>query len=106
MNVAVSAGANAAIIASLARSRVIEHFEKAGALEPETAVLLPAKSPRYTVEALIKHRVLIPAGEGLFYVDLDANKRWLREQGNVAVGLIVGMLLLLGIVIIGVAATR
>lgn len=106
MNVAASAGANAAIIASLARSKVIEHFEKAGALEPETAVLLPAKSPRYTVEALIKHRVLIPAGEGLFYVDLDANKRWLREQGNVAVGLIVGLLLLLGIVIIGVAATR
>jgi len=106
MNVAVSAGANAAIIASLARSKVIEHFEKAGALEPETAVLLPAKSPRYTVEALIKHRVLIPAGEGLFYVDLDANKRWLREQGNVAVGVIVGLLLLLGIVIIGVAATR
>lgn len=106
MNVAVSAGANAAIIASLARSKVIEHFEKAGALEPETAVLLPAKSPRYTVEALIKHRVLIPAGEGLFYVDLDANKRWLREQGNVAVGVIVVMLLLLGIVIIGVAATR
>jgi len=32
MNVAVSAGANAAIIASLARSRVIEHFEKAGVL--------------------------------------------------------------------------
>ena len=106
MNVAVSAGANAAIIASLARSKVIEHFEKAGALGPETAVLLPAKSPRYTVEALIKHRVLIPAGEGLFYVDLDANKRWLREQGNVAVGVIVVMLLLLGIVIIGVAATR
>ncbi|WP_313103377.1 hypothetical protein [Brevundimonas sp.] len=106
MNVAVSAGANAAIIASLARSRVIEHFEKAGALEPETAVLLPTKSPRYTVEALIKHRVLIPAGEGLFYVDLDANKRWQREQGNVAVGVIVVMLLLLGIVIIGVAATR
>lgn len=106
MNVAASAGANAAIIASLARSKVIEHFEKAGALEPETAVLLPAKSPRYTVEALIKHRVLIPAGEGLFYVDLDANKRWLREQGNVAVGVIVVMLLLLGIVIIGVAATR
>ncbi|WP_292085351.1 MULTISPECIES: hypothetical protein [unclassified Brevundimonas] len=106
MNVAVSAGANAATIASLARSKVIEHFEKAGALEPETAVLLPAKSPRYTVEALIKHKVLIPAGEGLFYVDLDANKRWLREQGNVAVGVIVVMLLLLGIVIIGVAATR
>ena len=106
MNVAASAGANAAIIASLARSKVIEHFEKAGALERETAVLLPAKSPRYTVEALIKHRVLIPAGEGLFYVDLDAHKRWLREQGNVAVGVIVGLLLLLGIVIIGVAATR
>ena len=106
MNVAASAGANAAIIASLARSKVIEHFEKAGALERETAVLLPAKSPRYTVEALIKHRVLIPAGEGLFYVDLDANKRWLREQGNVAVGVIVVVLLLLGIVMIGVAATR
>lgn len=106
MNVAATAGANAAIIASLARSRVIEHFEKAGALEPETAVLLPAKSPCYTVEALIKHKVLIPAGEGLFYVDLDANKRWLREQGNVAVGVIVVMLLLLGIVMIGVAATR
>lgn len=106
MNVAATAGANAAIIASLARSKVIDHFEKAGALEPETAVQLPAKSPRYTVEALIKHRVLIPAGEGLFYVDLDANKRWLREQGKVAVGVIVGLLLLLGIVIIGVAATR
>ena len=106
MNIAISAGANAAIIASLARSRVIEHLEKAGALGPETAAPLPAKSPRYTVEALIKHRVLIPAGEGLFYVDLDANKRWLREQGNVAVGVIVVMLLLLGIVIIGVAATR
>jgi hypothetical protein len=32
MNVAATAGANAAIIASLARSKVIEHFEKAGAL--------------------------------------------------------------------------
>lgn len=103
MNVAVSAGANAAIIASLARSKVIEHFEKAGALSPETAVLLPAKSSRYTVEALIKHKVLVPAGDGLFYMDLDANKRWLREQGNLAVGVIVGLAALLGIVLVGVA---
>jgi hypothetical protein len=103
MNVAVRAGANAAIIASLARSKVIEHFEKAGALGPETAVPMPAKSPRYTVEALIKHKVLFQAGEGLFYVDLDANKRWLREQGNVAVGVIVGLAVLLGVVMIVVA---
>jgi hypothetical protein len=103
MNVAVSAGANAAIIASLARSKVVEHFEKAGALCPEAAVPLPPKSPRYTVEALIKHKVLVPAGEGLFYVDLDANKRWLREQGNVAVGVIVGLAVLLGVVMIIVA---
>jgi len=55
------------------------------------------------VEALIKHKVLVPAGEGLFYVDLDANKRWLREQGNVAVGVIVGLAVLLGVVMIIVA---
>ncbi len=106
MNVAATAGANAAIIASLARSKVIAHFEKAGALDPETAVLLPAKSPRYTVEALIKHKVLIPAGDGLFYVDLDADKQWLRAQGKVAFGVIIVMILLLGIVIIGVTATK
>lgn len=106
MNVAVSAGANAAIIASLARSKVIEHFEKAGALCAKTAVLLPAKSPRYTVEALIKHKVLVPAGDGLFYVDLDANKRWLREQGNVAVAVIVGLAVLLGVVMIVIVVTQ
>lgn len=103
MNVAVSAGANAAIIASLARSKVIEHFEKAGALEPETAVQLPAKSPRYTVEVLIKHKVLIPAGEGLFYVDLDANDRWNRDQALAAVAIVVGLVVLLGIVLAGLA---
>jgi len=103
MNVAVSAGANAAIIASLARSKIIEHFEKAGALGPETVMPLPAKSSRSIVEALIKQQVLIPAGEGLFYVDLDADKRWLRAQGNVAVGVIVGLAILLGMVMVGVA---
>ena len=105
MNIAASAGANAAIIATLARSKVIEHFQKAGALSPETAVPLPAKSSRSIVDAMIKQKVLIPAGDGLFYVDLDADKQWLRAQGNVAVAVIVGMVVLLGIVIIGVAAT-
>lgn len=78
MNIAAPAGANAAIIASLARHKVIEHFGKAGAFGPETAVPMPGKSPRYTVEALIKHKVLIPASDGLFFVDLDANKPRLR----------------------------
>ena len=105
MNVAASAGANSAIIAALARSKVIEHFQKAGALNTETAVPLPAKSSRSVVDALIKQKVLIPAGDGLFYVDLDADKRWLRAQGNVAVAVIVTLVVLLGIVIIGVAAT-
>lgn len=41
----------------------------------------------------------------MFYVDLDADKRWLRAQGNVAVAVIIGLVVLLGIVIIGVAAT-
>lgn len=105
MNIAASAGANAAIIATLARSKVIEHFQKAGALNPDAAVPLPAKSSRSVVDALIKQKVLIPAGDGLFYVDLDADKQWLRAQGNVAVAVIIGLVVLLGIVIIGVAAT-
>lgn len=105
MNIAASAGANAAIIATLARSKVIEHFQKAGALNPEAAVPLPAKCSRCILDALIKQKVLIPAGDGLFYVDLDADKQWLRAQGNVAVAVIVGLAVLLGIVIIGVAAT-
>lgn len=107
MNIAASAGANAAIIATLARSKVIEHFQRAGALNPKTAVPLPAKSSRSIVDALIKQKVLIPAGDGLFYVDLDADKRWLRAQGNVAVAVIVGLVVLLGIVMVIVAvATR
>ena len=103
MNVAATAGANAAIIASLTRSKVIAHFQKAGALDPETAVLLPAKSPRYTVEALIKHKVLIPAGEGLFYLDRAANDRWNRDQALAAVAIVVGLVVLLGIVLAGLA---
>lgn len=103
MNVAVSAGTNAAIIASLARSKIIQHFETAGALSSETAVPIPAKSSRNTVDALIKHKVLVQAGEGLFYVDLAANKQWLNDQGNVAVAVIVGLAVLLGVVIVGVS---
>lgn len=103
MNIAASAGANAAIIATLARSKVIEHFQKAGALSPETALPLPAKSSRSIVDALIKQKVLIPAGDGLFYVGLDADKQWLRAQGNVAVAVIIGLAVLLGIVMVIVA---
>lgn len=103
MNIAATAGANAAIIASLARRKVIEHFEKAGAFGLETAVPMSAKSPRYTVEALIRQKVLIPAGDGLFFVDLDANERWLRDQGKVAVGVIVGLVAVLGAVLAGLA---
>lgn len=103
MNIAASAGANAAIIATLARSKVIEHFQKAGALNHETAVPVPAKSSRSVVHALIKQKVLVPAGDGLFYVDLDADKQWLRAQGNVAVAVIIGLVVLLGIVMVIVA---
>jgi hypothetical protein len=103
VNVAATAGANAAITASLARSKVVQHLQKAGALNPETAVTVPAKASRHTVEALIKHKVLVPAGEGLFYLDTEANGRWNRTRGKAAIAVIAGMLLVLGIVIIGVA---
>ena len=106
MNAAVTAGTTAAIIASQARSKVIKHFEKAGALSHETAVPMPEKTSRYTVNALIKHKVLVPVREGLFYLDQEADARFQREQGNVAIAVIIGLRLVLGIVIIGVAATR
>lgn len=105
MNIGATAGANAAIIASLARSKVIEHFQKAGALSPETAVPMPTKNSRHVVDGLIKHKVLVPAGEGLFYVDLDANKRWQRDQARVAIGVVVVLVVLLGVVLIGLALT-
>jgi len=100
MNIAASAGANAAIIATLARSKVIEHYQKAGALNPETAVPLPAKSSRFIVDALIKQKVIVSAGEGLFYLDREADARSLREQGKAAMA-VLGMLVLIGLIIVG-----
>lgn len=100
MNVSTSAGANVAILAAVMRKRVIEHFEKAGALSGETAIPLPPKHPRSTVNALIKHKVIVPVGEGLFYLDREADARSLREQGKAAMA-VLGMLVLIGLIILG-----
>lgn len=103
MNVAATSGANVAIMAAMMRKRVIEHFQKAGALTPETAVPLHAKHPRAMVKTLIKHGVIVPAGEGLFYLDLSANDRWNRDQALAAVAIVVALVLLLGVVLAGLA---
>ena len=100
MNVAANAGANVAIMAAVMRKRMIQHFEKAGALSAETAIPLPPKHPRSTVNALIKHKVIVPAGEGLFYLDREADARSLREQGKAAIA-VLGMLGLIGLIVLG-----
>jgi len=100
MNVAASAGANVAIMAAVMRKRVIQHFEKAGALSAETAIPLPPKHPRSTVNALIKHKVIVAAGEGRFYLDREADARSLREQGKAAMA-VLGMLVLIGLIVLG-----
>ena len=100
MNVAATTGANVAIMAAMMRKRVIEHFEKAGALSAETAIPLPPKPSLSTVNALIKQKVIVPAGEGLFYLDLDADARSLRAQGKVAMA-VLGMLVLIGLTVLG-----
>jgi len=100
MNVAASAGANVAIMAAVMRKRMIEHFEKAGALSVETAIPPPPKHPRSTVNALIKHKVIVPAGDGLFYLDKVADARSLREQGKAAMA-VLGMLVLIGLIVLG-----
>lgn len=99
MNVAASAGANVAIMAAVMRKRMIQH-EKAGALSAETAVPLPPKHPRSTVNALIKHKVIVSAGEGLFYLDREADARSLHEQGKAAMA-VLGMLVLIGLIVLG-----
>lgn len=68
MNVAASSVTNVAIMAAVMRKRMIQHFDKAGALSAETAIPLPLKHPRSTVNALIKHKVIVSAGEGPFYL--------------------------------------
>ena len=100
MNVAANAGANVAIMAAVMRKRVIGHFEKAGALSADTAIPLPPKPSRSTVNALIKQRVIVPAGEGLFYLDKEADARSLREQGKAAMATL-GMLVLIGLAVLG-----
>lgn len=100
MNVAASAGANVAIMAAVMRKRMIQHFEKAGAFSAETAIPLPPKHPRSTVSALIKHKVIVPAGEDLFYLDREADAQSLREQGKAAMA-VLGMLVLIGLIILG-----
>ena len=100
MNVAASTGANVAIMAAVMRKRVIQHFEKAGALSADTAIPLPPKPPQSTVNALIKHKVIVPAGHGLFYLDRDADARSLREQGKAAIA-VLGMLVLIGLIVLG-----
>ena len=100
MNVAANAATNVAIMAAVMRKRMIQHFEKAGALSAETAIPLPPKHPRSTVNALIKHKVIVPAGENLFYLDREADARSLREQGKAAMA-VVGMLVLIGLIILG-----
>ena len=100
MNVAASAGSNVAIMAAVTRKRVIEHFEKAGALSADTAIPMPPKPYFSTVNALIKQRVIVPAGEGLFYLDKKADTRSLREQGKAAMA-VLGMLVLIGLAILG-----
>jgi siroheme synthase (precorrin-2 oxidase/ferrochelatase) len=100
MNVAATTGANVAIMAAMMRKRVIEHFEKAGALSAETAIPLPPKQSLSTVNALIKHKVIVPAGEDLFYLDREADARSLREQGKAAMA-VLGMLVLIGLIILG-----
>ncbi|WP_436357926.1 hypothetical protein [Brevundimonas sp. CEF1] len=100
MNVAANAATNVAIMAAVMRKRMIQHFEKAGAFSAETAIPLPPKHPRSTVNALIKHKVIVPAGEGLFYLDREADARSLREQGKAAMA-VLGMLVLIGLIVLG-----
>ena len=101
MNAATNAGANVAIMAAVMRKRMIQHFEKAGALSAETAIPLPSKPSLSTANALIKHKVIVSAGEGLFYLDQEADLRSQREQGKVAMAVVFGMLAVLGLVIVG-----
>ena len=100
MNVAANAGANVAIMAAVMRKRMIQHFEKAGAFGAETAIPLPPKHPRSTVNALIKHKVIVSVGENLFYLDREADARSLREQGKAALAAL-GMLALIGLIVLG-----
>lgn len=100
MNVAVTAGTNAAIIAALARKKLITHFEAAGATSPETAIPLPTKRSAMMVKSLEKQGVLKPAGQGLYYLDADANARVLQAQGKVGVAVV---LTLLGVLVLVVA---
>lgn len=100
MNVAANAGANVAIMAAVMRKQMIQHFEKAGAFGPETAIPLPPKHPRSTVNALIKHKVIVSVGENLFYLDREADARSLREQGKAALA-VLGMLALIGLIVLG-----
>ncbi|WEK56459.1 MAG: hypothetical protein P0Y52_07790 [Candidatus Brevundimonas phytovorans] len=106
MNVAATTGGNVAIMAAMMRKRAIEHFRKAGALSAETAVPLPQKHSRSMVEWLIKQKVIVPAGEGLFYLDQEADARSLRAQGQAAIAVILAMLVLLAFVVIGLLLTN
>lgn len=101
MNVAVTAGANVAIHAALIRKSVIAHFEKAGALSPETAVGLPPKHPSQTVKALVKQGVLVEAEEGLFYLDPAANERALKGQMKAGGAVVMGLVAVLAFVVAG-----
>jgi len=106
MNVAASVGANVAIQAAVQRKRLITHFEKAGALSPETAVILPPKSPKYVVKALVKQGFLITSGEGLFYLDPVANQRALTGQMKAGVAVVLGLVAVLAFVVAGLLINR
>lgn len=105
-NAAANIAANAAINAARVRNRVVEHFQKAGALTADTAIALPPKSPRHTVDALIKHKVIVPVGEGLFYLDLEANARSNRDQAKAGIAVVIGLVIVLAIVIGALAIAR
>lgn len=61
---------------------------------------LPPKHSRSMVKSLIKLKMIVPAGEGLFYLDCEADFRSLRDQGKAAMA-VLGMLVLIGLIIFG-----
>jgi hypothetical protein len=72
-----AAGALIAVEAERKQREVVAYFEAQGALDPASAVALPADAQlsHSTIAEMLSHRELLDAGAGTYWLDLDRAAR-------------------------------
>jgi hypothetical protein len=110
MSVAATTATNVVLMEQMAIRKIVQHLEKAEAIEAGRAIALPPKAPRSTVRRLVKDKILVPVGDDRFYLDSAAHEqaqaRVSRAWRIVAIAGLIGLVVLVVMALLGSTLAR